>query len=99
MRDAPTITPSAPTPSAGSCRERTVLADRFLEAVAVNIETGKNIANMKSPEWREATKDSRADCEEALLALNESTAADFWPLKQCLPLCGAPRHVFERTFP
>ena len=56
------------------CDERSVLTARFLEVVAANIEAGKTVADMRSPEWREATHDTRAACEDALGALNEHRA-------------------------
>ena len=54
-----------------SCDERSVLTARYREAVARNTGAGETVADLKSPEWREATHDTRMACEAALLALNE----------------------------
>jgi hypothetical protein len=42
----------------------------YLDAVFRNRQAGGTIADMKSEAWREATRETRAACEEALEQFN-----------------------------
>jgi hypothetical protein len=52
------------------CEERERLTVVYLNACARTIEVCKIVGNFGTAEWREATKDARAECEAALVALN-----------------------------
>ena len=52
------------------CEERKRLEGIYLAAVAANNEAARIVADMRSEAWREATKDTRAACEEALADLS-----------------------------
>jgi hypothetical protein len=52
------------------CEERERLEKIYLAAVVRNAKAGLGIADMRSEAWREATKDTRDACEEALEQLN-----------------------------
>jgi hypothetical protein len=43
----------------------------YLAAVAANNEASGTVADVKTEAWREATKDTREACQEALSDLNE----------------------------
>jgi hypothetical protein len=73
-RDAPShVIPSA-LGSSRLCPRRVVLIARYIDAVTANSEAGKTVPDAKSPQWRTATEDTRAECEAARLALNEHRA-------------------------
>jgi len=57
-----------------SCKERDRLVYLYLDAVAQNIEAGKAYLDMRTYQWREATKETRAVCEDALADLNRHRA-------------------------
>jgi hypothetical protein len=52
------------------CKERKRLELIYVSAVLTNARSGKNIADMKSAAWREATKDTRETCQSTLADLN-----------------------------
>ncbi len=52
------------------CEERLRLTKLYIDAVTLNQAAGRGIADMKSEAWREATRETRADCEMALAELN-----------------------------
>jgi hypothetical protein len=53
------------------CEERDRLTSVYLDAVAINIEAGKTVADIKSESWRIAT-------QEPALLVN-------WPLRNSMP--------------
>ena len=52
------------------CDERERLTTIYLATVEANNEASRTVADMKSDAWREATKEARAACEDALERLN-----------------------------
>ncbi len=52
------------------CEERDRLHSVYLEAVRKVTEAGKKVIDMKSPEWKSATRPARSLAKDALVALN-----------------------------
>jgi hypothetical protein len=59
-----------------SCEERDRLTALYLAAIAKNTEAGKNIPDLRSEAWRDATHDTRDECGEALENLNRHKRED-----------------------
>jgi hypothetical protein len=53
-----------------SCEERGRLTDLYLAAIANLNEVGQSVQDVKSDEWREATRAARDSCEVALRELH-----------------------------
>ena len=53
------------------CQEHERLTAIFLDAVDKNDEAARTVIDIKSEEWRDATKETRSICIAALTALND----------------------------
>ena len=53
------------------CEERDRLAKAYRAAVSKNIEDIQTVKDMANPQWREATKETRDACQDAMDALNK----------------------------
>jgi len=56
------------------CKERDRLEAIYFAAVTANTEAGRNVSDMKSEAWHEATKDTLEACQDALDDLNRHRA-------------------------
>jgi hypothetical protein len=52
------------------CEERDRLNLAYVDAIGRVTESGKNVLDMKSPEWKFATRAARSVAKVALVALN-----------------------------
>jgi hypothetical protein len=51
------------------CEERERLTSIYLDATEANRKASESVIDIHSPEWLEATKETRQACETALAAL------------------------------
>jgi hypothetical protein len=56
------------------CTERERLTDMYLATVVRNVRIGNTVTDINSKAWRDATKETRAACEEARVDLTRHKA-------------------------